>query len=148
MQELRDARVRLAKIHHVQDAMNVGDGHVSASYLGHLLDGGKPLTGNLKIIGKFAQAFPDVMRDASRVPVAGVSALDATMAAGLGAAGYYGSGGDPQGMALAALPLLRGPARSLLLSKGYQARLLRESPGLNQAMLQSVLGGRAIAEAP
>lgn len=155
VQNLRDARVTLSKVHYIQDAMNVGDGHISASYLGHLLDNGKPLTGNLKTIAKFAQAFPDVMRDASKVPVAGVSALDATLAVGLGTAGYFGKD-DASGIALGALPLLRGPLRAAMLSQsklgipgttGYQQRLLAKPPELNQALLRSILAGRAVADA-
>ena len=41
------------------------------------------------------------------------------MAGMLGSSGYYAGG--PKGAALAALPFMEGPARSLILSKPYQA---------------------------
>jgi len=104
------------------------------------------LSGQLAIIGKFAKAFPDAVREAAKIQSPGVSALEGIAAGGLGAGGYALTGG-PVGLLAAGVPLLRGPARSLLLSKGYQNRLLKEAPGLNPAMLQSILAGRSTAEA-
>ncbi len=144
--DLKQARTLIAKTHDVERALNLGDGNVDARVIGRMLDQGRPLSGELKVIGKFAQAFGSVSRAAASVPAPGVSALDAAMMVGLGTAGFYGSD-DPRGALLGALPLLRGPARAALLSKGYQSRLLAEPPALNDAMLKSLFSGRAIAEA-
>jgi hypothetical protein len=146
--ELREARTRIAKTYDIEKALNLGSGDVDAHVIGRLLDKGgiASKSGNLRIIGKFAEAFRDATREGARVPAAGVSALDASMAIGLGTAGYLGTGG-PEGLALAAIPSLRGPVRSAMLSGLYQQRLLKEPPSLNQAMLKSILAGRAIEDA-
>ena len=153
--DLREARTTIAKTHDIQNSMNVGDGNVSPKYFGAKLQHGKPLSGNLEVIGRFAKAFPSVMKDGASVPASGVSGTEAGMSAMLGAIGY-GAAGGPAGLIAAGLPLARGPARAAVLSQsflgipgttGYQQRLLRNPPELNQAVLQSILAGRAIAEA-
>jgi len=78
-----------------------------------------PIQNGLLTIGKMAEAFPSVMREGARVPSSGVSGTDAAASALLGTVGY-GAAGGPAGMAAAALPLLRSPARSLVLSNPYQ----------------------------
>ena len=142
--ELSRARTLIAKTYNVEDAMNIGSGNVDAGYIGRMLDRGAPLTGELKVIGKFAQAFPAITREG--VTSAGVSGTEAGMAAMLGTGGYAAAGG-PVGLAAAGLPLLRSPARSALLSGAYQRRLLAEQPvSLNQATYQSILAGKSAAE--
>jgi hypothetical protein len=147
VQQLKDARTLHAKVYDVERAMNYADGHVSATVLGRMYAKGKPLSEELKVIGKFAKAFPDAIRDSSRIQSAGVSGTEAAASAGLGMLGF-GTGGAPAALIAGGLPLLRSPARSALLSGMYQRRLLAEPPALNQAMLKSVLAGRSIAESP
>ena len=113
--ELRQARVEIAKTFTVERALNVGSGDVSAATVGRMADAGKPL-GSLETTGKFQQAFPHYMREGVQQP--GISALESIFSAGLGLGGYGALG--PWGVPLAALPLLRGPTRSALLSKPYQ----------------------------
>lgn len=144
---LRAARTLIARTYDVERALNLGDGNVSARIIGQMFDKGRPLTGELKVIGKFAQAFPQVARDGAVIPASAVSGTDAAASALLGTVGY-GAAGGPAGLVAAGLPLLRSPARSLVLSKGYQSRLLNEPPALNDAMLKSIMGGRAIADSP
>jgi hypothetical protein len=120
--QLKAARQLYARTFDVERALNLGDGNVSAQVIGRLLDQGRPLSGELKIVGKFAQAFPRVSRDAAGVPPAGVSGTDPMAAAFLGTGGYAAAG--PLGIAAAGLPLLRAPARNLVLSPGYQSKLL------------------------
>lgn len=146
VKQLKEARTLHAKAYDIERALNTADDHVSAAVLGKMYAKGKPLSGGLAVIGKFAKAFPDAVREGAKIQSPGVSALEAISAGGLGAGGMAMAGG-PVGLLAAGVPLLRGPARSLLLSKGYQNRLLKEAPSLNPAMLQSILGGRAIAEA-
>lgn len=146
MPRLRAARQLIARTYDVERALNMGDGNVSATVIGRLLSQGRPLGGELKIIGKFAQAFPSVTREGAMIPASGVSGTEAGMSAVLGTLGY-GAAGGPVGLMAAGLPLLRSPARSLLLSDMYQRRLLAEPPALNQAMLKSIVAGRAVATA-
>lgn len=123
--KLRDARQLIARTHDIERAMNLATGDISAQAIGRMLDKGKAFTGELLAIAKFAQAFPRAARDIAGVPPAGVSGTDAAMAATLGGIGAAASG-SATGLAAAGLPLLRGPARSHVLSKGYQDKLLKE----------------------
>ena len=145
--QLREARTAIAKSYDIERALNVGDGNVSATVIGRLLDQGKPLSGELKVIGRFAQAFPSVTREAAMVPTPGVSALDPLASAAFGMGGYAAAGG-PAGLLAAGLPLLRGPARSLTLSDLMQKRLIREPPGLGETFTKSIFAGRTASEQP
>lgn len=146
---LREARSKIAKTYDVERALNVGDANVSAAIIGRQLDkaGLKAKTGELATVGKFAEAFPSVAREGGRVPSPGVSGTDAAAAAMLGTMGY-GAAGGPMGLLAAGLPLVRGPARSLVLSRPYQRMMAtpRELQPFSDAALRSLLVGRAIAE--
>ena len=135
---LREARKLIAKSYEVERALNVATGDVSAKALGRSLDKGKPLSGELATIGKFAEGFGPYAREGAKVPTPGVSKVEALSSALLGLGGYGVAG--PVGVAAAALPLASGPARALLLSPQYQ-RLLAQpnySPGLlSQSMIPS-----------
>lgn len=143
---MREARTQIAKTYDLERALNVGDGNIDARVIGRLLDQGKPLTGELKTIGRFAQAFPAVTRAGATVPAAGVSGTDAAMSAMLGTAGY-GAAGGPAGLIAAGLPLLRGPARSLTLSGLMQRRLIAEPPTLDSSLLRGAFAGRSVSDA-
>ena len=144
LQELREARTRIAKIHAVKAAINEGDGTISAPVIARMLKT-KPLTGELNLIARFAKAFPSVSREGASIPASGVSGTDAAASAMLATMGY-GAAGGPAGLVAGGLPLLRGAARPALLSGMYQKRLLAEPPSLNQALLRSILAGRAVAD--
>ena len=120
--QLRQARQAIARTWDVERALNVGDANVSARIIGKALDRGRPLTGELKTIGRFSEAFPQYTRDGASVQAPGVSALE------LATAGLFGLGGTaamgPGGGAMAALPFLRQPARSAMLSETYQNSLV------------------------
>ena len=118
IQELRAARQAIAKTYDVERALNVATGDVSAAVLGRAVDKGKPMTGGLATAGKFQQAFPAYARDGERIPTPGVSKSEALASTLLGVGGYGLAG--PMGTALAALPLMSGPTRSLLLSPAMQ----------------------------
>jgi hypothetical protein len=143
--QLHAARQLYARTYDVERALNLGDGNVSASLIGRMLDKGRPLTGELKVIGKFAQAFPRVARDASSLPPPSVSGTDAAASAILGGIGY-GAAGGPAGLLAAGLPLLRGPARSAVLSGAMQHRLLREPVPTSHPLLKGALVGRSLAD--
>mgnify|MGYP001571279297 CR=1 FL=1 len=146
VKRLSAARQLYARTYDVERATNFADGNVNAQVLGTMAKKGKPLSGELAVIGRFAQAFPSVTRPGASVPAPGVSGTDAAASAMLGTIGY-GAAGGPAGLMAGGLPLIRGGARPVVLSKMYQKRLLREPPELNQAVLQSILAGRAVAEA-
>lgn len=122
VESLREARKAIAKNYDVERALNVGNGNIDAHAIGRMLDkrGEQGVTGGLQTIGRFAEAFGNISREAGAVPAPGVSKLMpygsiALGAIGAGASEHYA--GSPYGAAAAALPLLSGPARSLALSK-------------------------------
>lgn len=119
IRQLSEARKQIAKTYDIERAINPATGDVSAPIIGALLKKGRPLTEELKTIGNFQQAFPSYAREAVKIPTPGVSKSEALSAALLGTAGAVAGG--PMGVALGALPLLSGPARSLILSKPYQS---------------------------
>ena len=146
VEQLKASRQLIARTYDVERALNLGDGNVSASIIGRMLDKGAPLTGELKVIGKFAQAFPRVSRDASMIPPPSASGTDAFSTALMGGIGY--SAGGPAGAAIGAgLPLMRTPARNYALSKGLQARLLREPyQELGQAAVRGAMVGKTLLD--
>lgn len=139
VEALAQARTKIAKAHDVERALNLGDENVSAPILGRQLDkfGLSAKSGELATIGKMAEAFPSVMREGARVPTAGVSGTDAAASAILGTMGY-GAGG-PAGILAAGLPLLRGPARNLVLSPGYQRFATEGLSPQRQAMIDALM---------
>lgn len=114
---LVSARKQIAKTYTVERALNKSTGEVSAPVLGRMLDKGKPLSDGLDTIAKFNQAFPQVSRPAAMTQTPGVSFAEPLTAGMAGLAGQALTG-NPLGLMAAGLPLLRGPARSLALSKG------------------------------
>jgi len=145
--ELRAARQNIAKTYDVERALNVATGDVSAPVLGKMVDKGKPLTGGLQTAGKFQQAFPQYMREGQRIPTPGVSKSEALASAILGLGGYGTMG--TYGAALGTLPLLSGPARSLLLSRLSQSRLAPSyGPALSAAPNPLLAGQLGILSQP
>lgn len=122
LDRLRAGRQLLARTHDIERALNLGDSNVSAPIIGRMFDQGRPLTGELQIIGKFAQAFPRVAREVASVPPSGVSGTDAAASALLATTGAAGAG--PAGLVAGGLPLLRGPARNKVLSPKYQDKIV------------------------
>jgi hypothetical protein len=129
LNELRDARRSIAKVYDVDRALNVGTGDVSAHILGRAVDKGRPITGGLATAGKFAEAFPRLTVEGARNPAPDINALNPLWMSGLGLGGYAALG--PYGAALGGIPMLKGPARSMLLSKPYQRGML---PSYDPAM--------------
>lgn len=147
LSQLQAARQYRARIADVEMALNVADGNVSAPVIGRMLDKGRPLSGELKIVGKFAQAFPRVAREAASVPPSGVSGTDAAASAILATGGAAAAGGV-EGAATGLLPLLRQPARSRVLSKSYQDKLLQTptpGPSTGTTAARAGMVGKALA---
>lgn len=107
------ARVQLAKIHSVEDALQ--GANVSAKRLSQQKARGIPLSGNLKLIADTYDAFDRVLQEPRKIRNRGpVSALDYIV--GVGGAAY-----NP---ALAAAVLARPAARRLLATDTYQHSLV------------------------
>lgn len=141
VQEMRDARTYIAKTYDVERATNVGNGNVDAQIIGRAVDRGRPLTGNLETIGRFAEAYGPFTREASKVPNPGTSALNAAASGVLGYEGFQHLGA--KGLALAAIPFARGGVRQGILSDFYQRNFnqpnyapLMQPQGLLQGILQ------------
>lgn len=113
----RNARVKLAKIHSVEDALNAESGNVSAVQLGRMLDKGAPLSGNLLKIAQTARRFPKAVQNTEAMPNAGMEFADPALGAG-GAGIAAASGVNP----LVGVPLMlaRPAARQVLQSDAYQ----------------------------
>lgn len=123
--KFRAARQTIAKTYSIESALNQGAGTVNAQKLAQQLGRNKPLSGELKQVAKFAQAFPKAAQSGVDVPA--YSVLDA--AAGAGA---VGTGNVP----LAALPLLRPAARAAVLNPAYQ-RAMVKPPSYTKGLLTS-----------
>jgi hypothetical protein len=132
VQALTQARQNIARNRQVQEAVNVGSGHLDPAVLGRALDRGAPLTGELETVGRMQQAFPQFLKDASGKQAAGTSALHAWIAAtGAGVGGHLA--GPAGAVAGASLPYVAPPvARSIALSGPYQRAMgtPNYSPGM------------------
>lgn len=120
LSDFRNARQLIAKTYSVESALNDATGNVAARKLGSQLTRGRPLSGDLKTVAQFAQAFPkaaDVMT--SSVP--GVSPLDFLGAGALS----HTIGGAASLLSLGARPAVR----SLILSPAYQRAMAAQSYG-------------------
>lgn len=110
LKNFRESRILMAKAHDVGDAIREGSGAVNAKTFGAKLQRGKPLTGELATIGKFANTFGDV----AGIPQSGHANPFTIMDAG-----YAVAGGSLNPLAYA-LPLARVGARYGLLSNPVQ----------------------------
>lgn len=109
----RDARKLIAKTYTAQSALNQGAGTVNAQKLATQLAKGKPLSGEMKQVAEFAQAFPKAAQ--SNVDVPAFSPLD-VFSGGLGA----GMGSPTLISATASRPI----ARAAVLSPVYQRAMV------------------------
>lgn len=115
----RDARTLMAKSHTVEEALREGAGMVDANKLAARVQAGKPMSGDLKTIGEFANVYPQVSQLGVRIPTAGVSKSEALASGLLGVAGSAATG-SPYGLAAALLPFAAHPARAMALSRALQ----------------------------
>jgi len=125
LQDFRDARQFIAKTYTVEKALNPTTGSIDAKKLGALIKRGKPLTGELKQAGEFANRFPKAAQSIEGMgSLPQSSPLDWT-AAGLGSF----MAGNPLPMAGV---LARPAARKLTLSDLVQNRLTVQPSGQNR----------------
>lgn len=145
VQALKDARVKIAKTYTVGRALNDSTGDVSARVIGSLAAKGKPLTEELKTVGRFQQAFPQFMGNAEKTPAAGVSKVEGLAAALLAGGGAAAVG--PAGLAAGGLALLSSPARSAMLSKAVQnmsAKVPNQSPAVSLKLIEALMNKKAL----
>lgn len=122
----REARRLIAKTYSVQGSLNHGAGTVSAQKLAAQLNKGKPLSGELKKVAEFAQAFPKAAQSGVDVPA--FSPLD-VFSGGIGV--------GLQSPTLLAATAARPAARSVVLNPAYQSMMV------NGPSYQAGLLGRA-----
>lgn len=118
LEQYRKAREAIAKTYTVEDAFNQTTGNVNAAQLASRLAKGKPLSGELRQVGQFGQAFPKAARDFNE-SLPGVSPLD-----------FYATGGAAaitQQPWYLLYPFIRQGVRQALLSQAGQNALA--SPG-------------------
>jgi len=128
LDKFRQARQTIAKTYEVEKAMNATTSTVNAQKLAARLQAKKPLSGELKQIAEFGQAFPKASQTPERIGgTIGISPLDAT-AAGLTFGGSLLGGEDKGSSAFnAALALgVRPAARKAVLSDFMQNRLMQQ----------------------
>lgn len=118
VQQLRDARTRIAKTYDVEKALNKANSNVDANVIGAALKAGRPLSAELETIAKAALQYPPIMKEVSKVGSPNVSAFQ--IAGMLGGAFGGSAAMGPYGALAGAAPLARPAARALALSEPYQ----------------------------
>lgn len=124
IQNFRASRATIAKAHTIEDAMQ-GTSEINPLKLAKNETDAKKLSPDMYAAWKFAREFPKSNQLPSKV--GGIPWNTAIQSSALGALGYgasEASGHGPAGAALAAVPLVRGPARSIALSKAYQGAMV------------------------
>lgn len=122
LEAFRQSRANIAKSHTVEKALREGGGSIDAAKIARELQKGAPLSGELELIGKFANAFPKAAQPAAQVAGPGVSKLAAAASTLMGGAGGVAAG--PIGIGLGAVPFVVPPlVRGGLLSSAYQRGL-------------------------
>ena len=127
--DFREQRIRIAKAYDYEAATDVSTNNVDARHLGALLNKGRPLSGNMKLIADSANNFPHAFQPEQKIGgVETWSVLDAAYAAG--AAGMAAARGDYALAAAlaAATPFARVGARSAVLSQRFQRTMVGLSP--------------------
>lgn len=121
LQSFRDARQLIAKTYTVEKALNPTTGTVDARKLGQQITKGKPLSGDLKSIGDFANRFPKAAQ-----PTEGMGSLPQTSPLdwALGGGMAMGTGNPLMLASMAARPT----ARAAILSPVVQDRLIQRQP--------------------
>jgi hypothetical protein len=118
--KLVNARRMIARTYAAEDALNPGNFNIDPDKLGQAALRGVPLDGNLATIANFRNAYPQSVREASKVAEPGVSHAATILAGG----GTLLGTKDPvlAGAAAVAMPLAREAARGFLTSDVAQKR--------------------------
>lgn len=138
LDKFKDARQLIAKTYTIEKALNQTTGTVDAKKLANELKKGKPLSGELKSVAEFSQAFPKAVQVPEQM-----GSLPQTSPLDIGAAGIMASLTNPA--ALASLGVRPG-ARALALSGPVQNRLLPNAPNVDRRNLAKLLTLQAAQE--
>lgn len=115
------ARKRIAQSYSVEEMLNPGNFNVDPDVAVRMLKNGVPLSGNLRLLGEFKAAFPNSLRETSKVTSPDVSLLGTVAQGAVGGVVGLGAGNLPGAvLGAAAVPLARKGAREYLLSPGVQ----------------------------
>lgn len=126
LNRFKEARQTIAKTYSVENALNPATGTIDAKKLAAQLQKGKPLSGELKEIGKFGTAFPTAAQTTERMgSLPQISPLDVGGAVLTGGGAYLSGSGAETPATLAAL-LARPTLRAAALSKPVQSRLTNQ----------------------
>ena len=145
LDKFRQARQTIAKTYEVEKAMNTTTGTVNAQKLAARLQAKKPLSGELKDIAEFAQAFPRAAKTPESIGgTIGISPLDYAAATITGGASMLGgNNNETTGATTLATLLARPAARKAVLSDFMQNRLMQQQgkqmipQGVKQALPSS-----------
>ena len=131
LDKFKEARQLIAKTYEIEKAMNKTTGTVNAQKLASRLQAGKPLSGELKDIAQFAQAFPKASQLPEKIGgTIGISPLDYTVAGLTGGASLLGGQDKTSSSINSLIALLARPAaRKLVLSSPMQNRLIQQQVG-------------------
>lgn len=124
IQNFRASRATIAKAHTIEDSMQ-GTSEINPLKFAKSETDAKKLSPEMYAAWKFAKEFPKSNQAPSKV--GGIPWNAGIQSSALGALGYGASEvgtGTPYGAALAAVPFVRGPARSIALSKAYQGAMV------------------------
>lgn len=117
------ARQRIAQTYNVEEMLNPGNFNVDPDAALRMLKRGVPLSGNLRLLAEFKAAFPNSLREASKVSSPDVSLMGTFAQGALGGAVGLSTGNLPGAvLGAAAIPAARKGAREYLLSSGVQRR--------------------------
>lgn len=129
--QLRDARVNLARIGSAESALNDATGDISARELAKMQDNGVPLNGGMREAANFSQAFPRFTQNSTNTNQPGVNNLQALASVLLGA------GVNP---ALGAVPFLSPLTRAALYSRPAQSLASPGNSAAKQALIDLLRG--------
>lgn len=115
-----DARKRLAITHDVESALNPDTGHIDAKAIASLARSGRPLSGPLEKVAKFARAFPKGAQSPEKIGGVPQSVMDIFFSALGAGAGGATAGTEGAMIGSAAGAAARPAVRSLILSDPYQ----------------------------
>jgi|GEM_PF-1176259 len=142
LEAFRQSRMNIAKSHTVEKALRQGAGSIDASKIASQIKK-VPLSEELDLIARFANAFPKANQASAQVAGPGVSKL-AAAAAPIFAGGGAVVGG-PVGAAIAgAVPFVVPPAARAGLLSGVYQRGLGKATTVQPSRLGGLLGNRDI----
>lgn len=154
LDQFRASRQRMAISHTIEDAILEGSGSIIPSKIARDIQSGKYLTGDLKLIGEFANVFPRVAQSPARV---GTPSSGSVLGAGLGGVvgagvgglmgGATGAGaGAGAGATLGAVTpqLVSGSMRNYLMSQMGQRRVAPQYDTMANRLVSDIAARNAL----